>query len=96
MIGGKGADNLAGYNAGDVLVAASTTYDTNTVPNRQALCEIMHTWQHGGRMSGLLNAATVNDDTEVDILTGGQGVDWFIRDLNDILDAAKNEVTSDL
>ena len=96
MIGGKGADNLTGNNAGDILIGALTTYDTNTVPNRQALCEILHTWQQGGRMSTLLNAATVNDDTEVDVLTGGFGVDWFISDLNDILDQAKNELASDL
>jgi hypothetical protein len=38
----------------------------------------------------------VNDDTEVDVLTGGHGVDWFVHDLNDILDAEKNEVESDL
>jgi Ca2+-binding RTX toxin-like protein len=96
MIGGKGADILTGNNAGDILIAASTAYDTNTVANRQALCEILHTWQHGGRMSALINAATINDDTEVDVLTGGLGMDWFIKDANDILDATKQELTSDL
>jgi hypothetical protein len=96
LIGGAGADELTGYNAGDILVAASTTYDTNTVANRQALCEILHTWQHGGRNSSLLNAATVNDDLEVDVLTGGHGTDWFIADANDLTDQAHNELLNDL
>jgi hypothetical protein len=96
MIGGLGADALTGNNAADILIAASSAYDTNSVANRQALCEILHTWQHGGRMSALINAGTINDDTDVDVLTGGLGVDWFIKDANDVLDAAKNEVTSDL
>lgn len=99
LIGGVGADNLTGDNAGDILIAASTKYDVtgiDALANRQALCDIMHTWQHGGRMSSLLNAATVNDDAEVDIVNGGNGTDWFIVDLNDILDRARNEVASDL
>ena len=96
MIGGAGADTLTGHNAGDILVGASTVYDTNTVSNRQALCGILHTWQHGGSMSPLLSVATVNDDAEQDRLTGGLGVDWFIHDLNDILDQARNELSSDL
>ena len=96
MIGGAGVDRLSGFNAGDILVASATIYDTNSVVNRQALCEIMHTWEHGGRMSSLLDAASVIDDTDIDVLTGGLGVDWFIRDLNDILDQEKKEVASDL
>ena len=96
LIGGDGADALTGNNAGDILVAASTVYDTNTVANRQALCEILHTWEQGGRRSGLLNAATVNDDTEVDVISGGHGVDWFIVDLNDVIDREKKELASDL
>ena len=96
LIGGDGADALTGNNAGDILVAASTVYDTNTVANRQALCEILHTWEQGGRRSGLLNAATVNDDVQVDILNGGLGTDWFVLDANDVTDQAKNEVSSDL
>lgn len=96
MIGGSGADNLTGNNAGDILIGASTQYDTNTVANRQALCEILHTWEQGGRRSDLLNVLSVFDDAEQDRLTGGLGVDWFIHDLNDILDQAKNELASDL
>lgn len=100
LIGGAGADELTGDNAGDILVAAATKYDATGVDalaNRQALCEVMHTWQQGGRASSLLNAATVFDDLEVDVLSGGHGVDWFIVDLNDVLsDRAKNEAVSDL
>ena len=96
LIGGSGADTLAGNNAGDILIAASTVYDTNTVANRQALCDILHEWEHGGRRSALLNVTTVHDDAEQDHLAGGHGVDWFIHDLNDILDQARNELASDL
>ena len=96
LIGGAGADLLTGQNAGDILVSASTVYDTYTLPHRQALCAIMDTWEQGGRMSTLLNASSVNDDTDVDTVNGGLGVDWFIIDLNDITDAGKNEVLSDL
>jgi Ca2+-binding RTX toxin-like protein len=96
LIGGAGADMLVGLNAGDILISTATIYDTNTVPNRQALCEILHTWQQGSRMSALLNAVSVLDDVEVDVLTGGFGVDWFIKDANDITDREKNETASDL
>jgi len=96
LIGGSGADRLAGDNAGDILVSSSTAYDTNTIANRKALCAIFDTWAQGGRMSSLLNAATVNDDTDVDVLNGGNGVDWFIMDLNDIADRTGNELASDL
>ena len=96
MIGGQGADVLTGNAAGDILIGASTEYDTNTVAHRQALCDILHEWEHGGRRSGLLNVLSVFDDVEQDRLTGGLGTDWFIHDLNDILDQAKNELASDL
>lgn len=94
LIGGAGADLLRGLNAGDIVVAAATVYDTNSVANRQALCAILDTWEHGGRRSSLLDAASVINDVEVDTLTGGLGVDWFILDLNDLADQAGKEISS--
>ena len=97
LIGGAGADNLAGNNAGDILVGGATVYDTNTVAHRQALCEILHEWEHGGRRSSLLNdAAAVIDDVEADVLNGGLGVDWFIGKQSEITDLVKSEVVSNL
>jgi photosystem II stability/assembly factor-like uncharacterized protein len=111
LIGGDGADSIQSGNSGDLLIAAATSYDSNTAANRLALCAIQDEWTHGGNYndhilhltsgggqngSYVLNAATVSDDGDVDLLRGGKGRDFFIARVNvgvlDIVDKNKDEM----
>jgi Ca2+-binding RTX toxin-like protein len=111
LIGGDGADFIQGGNSGDLLIAAATAYDANIAANRLALCAIEEEWTHGGNYkehimhliggggrngSFVLNAATVSDDGDVDVLRGGKGKDFFIARVDlavlDSVDKSKDEM----
>ncbi len=84
LIGGKGGDTLTGANTnqGDILIAGTTSYDTNV----DALYSLLEEWQvdapvlnriahlNGSVLGGLngsyrLNDSTVFDDSEADTIT---------------------------
>jgi ELWxxDGT repeat protein len=92
IIGGLGQDQLTGGGKSDLLIAGTTTFDTNHV----ALAAIFAEWSSGrplaartenlrngtGPVLSGLNVAlktkvTVLDDTSVDKLIGGTDLDWF-------------------
>ena len=103
LIGGTGSDQLFGGAGDDILVAGSTVHDENI----DALSAILAEWtssnsyttrvnniRFGGGANGAftLDAATVLDDGQVDILFGGAGQDWFLFGTGDKLkDRARNE-----
>lgn len=93
MIGGDGADRMVGNKDEDILIAAYTTIDNDLV----ALQAIMDEWTKPDPfenrvpvVSALLDGKVI-DDGHADVMTGGQGLDWFvwndevdcITDLND-------------
>jgi Ca2+-binding RTX toxin-like protein len=117
LIGGKGADLLEGGNGDDLLIAGSTAFDTNNAPHRKAICAIDDEWTrgtggwkghidhltNGGGLNGavLLNAATVFDDADVDVVLGQNGKDWLLSNTSggsalDLTDATKDEIVTDL
>jgi hypothetical protein len=96
LIGGTDADTLYAGSAGDILIAGNTTYDTNPTALAYLMAEWSRTdadyatrighlnGSIGGGQNGsyLLNATTVFDDSAIDALYGGAGLDWFIAHLN--------------
>jgi ELWxxDGT repeat protein len=90
LIGGTGADRIVGNADDDILIAGRTLFDADPA----ALAAVMAEWTRADRtyqqridalMAGggnngsvVLNAGTVSDDDEVDVLTGSSGQDWFL------------------
>lgn len=111
LIGGAGADTLEAGNGDDLLIAGATVYDAKSDANMCDLCAIQDEWLHGsggyaGRIGHLktgggrsrippLNSTTIFSDTEVDRLTGGTGLDWFLVGTGDLItDKAANETAT--
>jgi Ca2+-binding RTX toxin-like protein len=90
LIGGLGKDMLNGGAGADLLVGGATTYDNNRAALEAILAEWtrtdlgydqrIHDLQHGGGLNGpyVLTKETVLDDDARDVLTGGDGLDWFV------------------
>ena len=82
MIGGLGVDSLKGDHGDDIAIGGTTDHDANRV----ALDQIMATWSNKtdsfstriGKLSGLLNNTTVDDDGSRDRLEGGSDRDWYL------------------
>ena len=86
-------------NADDVLIAGATLFDADPA----ALCAVMCEWTRTNRMveervtnlrtgtghngAVRLDAATLANETDADVLTGSSGYDWFV------FDAARDRVT---
>jgi hypothetical protein len=103
LLGGGGADTLTGGGNDDVLIAGTTSYDTNTT----ALLALLSEWKRtdedyvtriinlrngvGPGNSFKLTSTTVHNDTSVDGLTGGPGLDWFWGSLSEITDLQTGE-----
>ena len=94
LIGGTGSATIKGGPADDLLIAGTTSFDSN----HAALMSILAEWQrtdktyaqriadlkHGGGLNGttkLIWGTTVHDDDGADTLTGGPGLDWFFANL---------------
>jgi hypothetical protein len=91
VIGGDGADALSGNASEDILIAASTSYDTPTSANLAALDAILGFWTGAGLPIALragkirdgafgdgtirLGLGTLFDDGVIDTLTGGTDAD---------------------
>jgi Ca2+-binding RTX toxin-like protein len=94
LIGGRGADTARGNNGKDILVAGFTDFDVNTPAAQAALCDI----RDG---ASLLTTTTAHDDSDIDVLLGGNGKDAFFLNLSggtalDTSDATGGEVVTDL
>lgn len=108
LIGGTGGDLLNGADGEDILIAAITDFDEDF----DALNVLMAAWTTsdsiGTRITNLrtgvgatsiaLSAGiTVTDDNGVlDELIGGEALDWFFRDLTDLITDLNGEVIDEL
>lgn len=108
LIGGTGGDLLNGAGGEDILIAAITDFDEDF----DALNVLMAAWTTsdsiGTRITNLrtgvgatsiaLSAGiTVTDDNGVlDELIGGEALDWFFRDLTDLITDLNGEVIDEL
>jgi len=88
LLGGTGTDILFGNNGDDILIGGPSIYDNNP----SALAAVMREWTsshsykkrvnfvaHGGGLNGttVLNETTIATDGVIDILSGGNGRDFF-------------------
>jgi hypothetical protein len=103
LLGGGGADTITGGGDDDILIAGTTSYDANTA----ALVSILNEWKrtdedyttrishirNGGGVNGTFkfNSSNVHNDSSVDSLTGGAGMDWFWASLSEIHDLQTGE-----
>lgn len=95
LIGGMGADVTLGEQGEDVLIGGKIRHDDD----RDALDEIFHHWTGPGSyedridsLAHLLDSSSIEEDNAVDILLGGQGHDWFLVGIGDLLaDIKQNE-----
>jgi Ca2+-binding RTX toxin-like protein len=91
LIGGPGADTLRAGSGGAILIGGTTDYDAN-VPALLALMKewgradvdyntrVKHlnaTLSGGLNGSYRLSKTTIHDDSAIDYLYGGAGLDWF-------------------
>ncbi len=97
LIGGLGIDTLSGGNDDDILIAGRTTNDTLFTRLNDLRTEWVSVNSYGLRISRLrtgvgasvasLKAITnvLNDAPSIDRLTGGGGIDWYFRALDDVM-----------
>jgi uncharacterized delta-60 repeat protein len=92
LIGGTGADTLYAGSGGDILIGGSTIYDDNPTALTAILADwgrtdivyqdrinyLLGTTAGGPNGSYYLNSTTVQDDSAVDQLYGGAGLDWYL------------------
>jgi Ca2+-binding RTX toxin-like protein len=99
LIGGTGADRIVGNADDDILLAGVYLGESDACQ----LCAVMAEWtradrtaaervaalRDGGGLNGqvVVNATTVANDADGDVLTGSSGYDWFL------FDAARDRVT---
>lgn len=101
LIGGDGRDVLKGGGGDDILIGGKTAYDASPTQ----LTQILTAWSapavsYADRVAALrtgangvpkLDATTLIDDGSVrDDLTGGDGLDWYIGELPDVLHGRKS------
>jgi hypothetical protein len=87
LIGGLGEDVIVGQQGSDLLVGGTTDFDDDAA----TLAEILRRWSGPGSylhriedVSEILTAEALHDDGAVDILLGGQGLDWLLGDDGDL------------
>jgi Ca2+-binding RTX toxin-like protein len=94
LIGGASFDFLNGHSGDDLLIGGSTVHDNDSLALTQILAEWASSDSYNTRIDKLrsgagglpiLGATTVIDDGALDILLGGQGLDWFFAGLADLL-----------
>lgn len=107
LIGGKGVDKVTGGSSDDVIIGNSTSFDHNEA----ALASILAEWQSantyaqrinhlklGGGLNGantLVLGVSVPNDLAADVLAGGAGSDWFLKDaLDSITDVSATEIVN--
>lgn len=100
LIGGAGADQLTGGTGDDILIAGTTAHDASLLN----LANIRTRWTSAATYAAritdlktnaptLLPATTVFNDPEIDILTGGADLDWFLFETgtDNVTDASGGE-----
>jgi Ca2+-binding RTX toxin-like protein len=98
LIGGLGADSLYGRPGDDILVGGSTVWDadetallavmaewTSAADYQTRIDHLRGTTLGGLNGSYFLDATTVIDDLEVDVLSGSSGLDWFFTGVGDVI-----------
>lgn len=119
IIGGTGADRIGGNHDDDILIAGFTVYDNDSSALNEILLIWASNHNYAFRVASLTSgiagptsvrlngdsggAQTVFEDTDVDILAGAHGTDWFFanyqRDnggpLDIVLDKTAKELWSD-
>ena len=87
LVGGDGADRLFGGGDDDVLVAGEVEDDCYGIwGDPLKLWSFVAAWSTSGFRSSILRKGT-SGDCSLDVLSGGQGSDWFIVSSEDrILD----------
>jgi Ca2+-binding RTX toxin-like protein len=120
LIGGFGADRLVGNQDDDILIAGTTSHDAHEVALLMIMQKWTSAASYADRIAHLqagtgLSAGyrldgndgvtqTVFNDDDVDTLTGSQGRDWFLGNLDGasgevldlFFDTAANETGSDI
>jgi len=119
MIGGTGADRIEGHADEDILIAGTTAYDANPTALNAILNEWASSGSNASRMLHIQTGTgltlgfrlvgddganqTVFNDNDADVLTGGNGIDWFFANskadnggvLDTVTDCKANELWSD-
>jgi hypothetical protein len=92
LFGGVGADVLNGGLGDDILFGGTTAHDNNPTAQLALLLEwsrthlgytaridhLLSSTSGGLNGSFLLNKSALSDDNNIDTLSGGDGMDWFI------------------
>jgi Ca2+-binding RTX toxin-like protein len=109
LIGGLGSDFLQGDQGDDLLVAGATAHDNYVVALNAVLAEWTSDYPYATRVANLmnragssvrangdvfLNEASVWDEGVRDTLTGNQGSDWFLLNVDN--DGVTPDLTTDL
>jgi len=88
LIGGLGRDELRGGDHDDILIGSTTDFDSDASTLDGFLASWTFPFDYSSRVSSLKDpqaalylqsGVTVHDDTLVDELYGGSGLDWFFR-----------------
>ncbi|MFO0869118.1 MAG: cadherin domain-containing protein [Pirellulales bacterium] len=111
LIGGTGSDTLYGGGGEDVLVAGATVHDDNLAALDAIMAEWASPSSYANRVLNLrgstgllstrknqnyfLNATTVSDDNQRDMLYGQADTDWFLLNLNTKEASSRRDVASD-
>lgn len=97
LIGGHGLDRLDGGDDEDILIAGRTAVDTAATEAMKLRAVWMTPATYTYRVKTLragtgspavslkARVTVLNDAGENDLLTGGAGVDWYLRALDDVL-----------
>jgi hypothetical protein len=99
LIGDQGVDTIVGGAADDIIIGGSTSYDPSSLANDLALDASLAEWQSttdsyatrvaqiraGTGVPLLAFGLTVFDDGVANVLTGGDGTDWFFQGSHDAI-----------
>lgn len=109
LIGGNGVDTLLGGTEDDLLIAGRTVHDLLSARLTAIQTEWTSARTYAQRIQNLGTGVgpslvalkpgidVLNDANEVDTLTGGSGVDWYFRALDDVVtDLVNGEISSAL
>ena len=108
LIGGAGMDTLRGDDDDDILIAGRTTYDS-LISNLNLLVDVWASLFPYAERIASLRAGTgnpvvsllarrtaLNDSSDRDSLTGGNGTDWFFKAADDVITDLVNGEALDL
>ncbi len=106
LFGGLGADTINGGAGENIMFAGTTTFESNVA----TIDNLLSYWSRAdldyntrvadlktGSVNGVpaLNSTTVKNDTSVNKLNGGTGLDWFFAKLGSPKDTINNQVTGE-